>query len=334
VPAGAGAAAAPLGAGLAVAFRRRDPGINLCHRPAAVRRAAAAYGTAAPELHFSEETDRILLTAGALAPLRYLFQDGGTFVLVNGKIVTTSTWTGPGVPSPRGNAATLLLVANRSATTSATSRPPAAARSPGTPFARAAGVEELRVFTGIHLLEPALLSLIPDGQPYDTVRDLYPRPGCRARPSGHSCAKGVARVLHTGEVSAPQPGAAAAPGLANWTSPHLELDATARWRSHPGAPGGGGRPAVVLRSILLGDNRVARGRRCPSASSDPASKSRRACPAPDDGGGGLRRDTGRSGGGPSRRRPCPHPHRTATTKAQRTQRLILYTYINLMIYIK
>jgi mannose-1-phosphate guanylyltransferase/phosphomannomutase len=241
-------------------FGVREVGVNLCHRPEAVRRAVAEYDGPSYNIHFSDEGNRILLTAGALAPLRYLFRGGGTFLLVNGKVVTDIDLA-PALEFHRasGNLATLLLVLNPAREEfSHVELAPDGAIAGYVPFPQAGGIDELRVFTGIHILEPAILDLIPDDTPYDTVQHLYPAVREKGRAvRGFVCAgewrefSTPERYLrHTLELLRRQ-------GLANWTSPRLELDPTARLDEavfEPQVEVGAG--ASVTRSLLLGDDRI------------------------------------------------------------------------------
>lgn len=158
-------------------FGAAQVAVNLHHLPERMREVVNSYDRPGFHITFSEETGEILRTAGALAPVRDLFRSGGTFLLVNGKIVTDIDLTAAFSFHRRsGNAATLVLVPNRT----------------GEPFSHVeinpggdilsymscaeaieAGQQPL-VFTGIHILEPEVLDFIPPNQSYDTVRDLYP----------------------------------------------------------------------------------------------------------------------------------------------------------------
>ena len=244
-------------------FGVREAGVNLCHRPEAVRQAVARYDGPPITVHFSDETGGILLTAGALAPLRYLFRDAGTFLLVNGKVVTDVDLA-PALEfhRSRGNLATLLLVPNRERDEFSHVLVDGDAAITGyVPFRQAGEIEELRVFTGIHILQPEILDLIPDGQPFDTVRDLYPRVRERGGAVRAFLCEGSWRefstperyLRHSLELLRGQ-------GLSNWSSPHLELDPTARLSEaifEPQVEVGAG--ASETRSILLGDNRLGEG---------------------------------------------------------------------------
>jgi NDP-sugar pyrophosphorylase family protein len=244
-------------------FGVQEAGVNLCHRPEAVRQAVARYDGPHIPVHFSDESGQILLTAGALAPLRYLFRDGGTFLLVNGKVVTDIDLE-PALEyhRSRGNLATLLLAPNRERDEFTHVTVDADGTITGyVPFRQAGEIEELRVFTGIHILQPEILDLIPDGQPFDTVQHLYPLVRERGGAVRAFLCEGSWR-----EFSTPQRylrhslELLRAQGLSNWSSPRLELDPTARLNEaifEPQVEVGAG--ASVTRSILLGDNRVGDG---------------------------------------------------------------------------
>lgn len=169
------------------AFGIRLVAVNLHYLPERVIQAAESWPGPDLDIRFSHEEGEILQTAGPLAVHREFFRNGGTFLLVNGKIVTDIDLQ-PALDYHRRNRnlATLILVPNRP-------RQPFSHVEVGSegeilgfrPFADVAdSVDPLMVFTGIHLLEPEVLNHIPDGRPWDTVADLYPellRRGGRVR---------------------------------------------------------------------------------------------------------------------------------------------------------
>lgn len=61
--------------------------VNLHHAPDSVRRVVADRGRRAPRVLFSDETRRLLGTAGALIPVRQRLASASTFLLVNGDCV-------------------------------------------------------------------------------------------------------------------------------------------------------------------------------------------------------------------------------------------------------
>jgi NDP-sugar pyrophosphorylase family protein len=150
--------------------------VNLHHLPDEVRQAFQSHADGWTEMRFSHEKDEILLTAAPLAVHREFLAAAGTFVLVNGKIITDIDLN-PALRHhrARGNMVTLVLVPNRRRQPFAHVETDSGGRiREFVPFSRTAGLRDLNVFTGIHLLEPAVLDFIPDDRPYDTVRHLYP----------------------------------------------------------------------------------------------------------------------------------------------------------------
>ena len=241
-----------------------DVAVNLHHLPDAVRRAVTAYGGRPFRYHFSEEQGPILLTAGALAPLRDCFTGCGTFLLVNAKIVTTIDLA-PALAAHRagGSLATMVLTPNRR-------------RDPFThvqlnadgciggyvPFDEADGrADPLLAFTGIHLLEPRVLDFIPAGRPFDTIRHLYPALAAAGHPVRGFVADGDWLEFSTpGRYLRNSLELLRAGGLDNWTTWNVMLDPAARVREtvfgeHVVVDAG----AAVARSLLLGRNTVSAG---------------------------------------------------------------------------
>jgi NDP-sugar pyrophosphorylase family protein len=173
--------------------------VNLHHLPDKVRQAFQRYPGGSPELRFSHEKDEILLTAAPMADHRDFLAGAGTFALVNGKIITDID-LGPALRYHRekGNMATLILVPNHRREPFAHVEVDDAGRIVEfLPFARTAGVRDMNVFTGIHLLEPAVLDVIPAGRPYDTVRHLYPELARRGERVGAFLTEGEWREFST-----------------------------------------------------------------------------------------------------------------------------------------
>lgn len=178
----------------------RDVAFNLHHLPEAVKAVVGRYEDRRFRFHFSLESPEILLTAGALSPFRKLFGCGGTFLLVNGKITTDMDLT-PALYEHRrkGNIATLVATHNRSGEPFSHVRTSADGRLTGFSTcaeAVAAGVLPL-AFTGVHILEPEVLSHIPGEGPYDTVRHLYPGLASRGLPVGVVALEGDWREYST-----------------------------------------------------------------------------------------------------------------------------------------
>jgi len=173
--------------------------VNLHHLPDRVRQAFLDYPGEKPEIRFSREEEEILLTAAPLASHHDFLGAAGTFVLVNGKIITDIDLA-PALDVHRrqGNLATLILLPNRRRAPFAHVAADAAGRILDfVPFARTAAIGELTLFTGIHLLEPAVLDYIPAGRPYDTVRHLYPALLERGERVGTFLAEGEWREFST-----------------------------------------------------------------------------------------------------------------------------------------
>jgi NDP-sugar pyrophosphorylase family protein len=158
----------------------QDCVINLHHLPDSVRKAVLDIRNGL-RIHFSHET-AILGTAGALARVRQQFRDR-TVILANGKIYFEEELR-PALDFHRkcGAWSTLVLAPFRIGMpfnpvwvdSSGSIRSFRSIRSErGDPLPPTAGLEPY-VFTGVHILDPKVLDLIPD-QPYETVRDLYPR---------------------------------------------------------------------------------------------------------------------------------------------------------------
>ncbi len=170
-----------------------EAAVNLHHLPEAVRSCAEAHEELGAGLRFSLEAPEILLSAGALAPLRDFLGGGGTFVLVNGKILTDIDLPACLAAHRRsGCAATLVALPNNTGEPFSHLKTDARGRYAGAiPYARARerGAAPL-VFTGIHLLEPEVLAHVPDGVPYDTIRHLYPELPGRGLPVGVHVAGG------------------------------------------------------------------------------------------------------------------------------------------------
>ncbi len=153
-----------------------EAAVNLHYRPESVRAALADLPAGFPRIRFSEEP-AILGTAGAMDLLRD-FLGTGPFVLVNGKVVCDLALA-PIVAAHRaaGALATLVLVENRRRERFREVLVGEGGRLTGfgaMPDPRGTGPAPL-AFTGIQILDPAILDYVPRGRASDTVRDVYPR---------------------------------------------------------------------------------------------------------------------------------------------------------------
>lgn len=245
-------------------FGVREVGVNLCHLSEEIRKTVAAYPDREFRFHISDEGETILRTAGALAPLRGIFRGGGTFVLANGKLVTDLDLEEALVFHRRsGSLATLVLVENpgREAFAHVETAPDGTIRS----FVPYAGAKDqsgpMQTFTGIHLLEPEILDLIPDGIPYDTVADLYPEAMRRGLPIRGFVGRGswlefstLERYWFNSLLLLDRQ------NLENWTEPGLDLEPSARLvRTVLGPHVEVREKAAVRDSLLLGGNVIGAG---------------------------------------------------------------------------
>lgn len=160
--------------------------INLHHEPASVRDQIGDGRDYGVSISYSHEEPEILGTAGALDAVRERLQEG-TFVVINGKIITDLD-LGAALDSHRRRKAlaTLVLKENhrrehfREVLVGADGGvlgfgqfpDPVPDPAPGLGFG--GGLPPL-MFTGIHLMEPGIFDYIPRGVPSDSVRDVYPR---------------------------------------------------------------------------------------------------------------------------------------------------------------
>jgi|YNPBryulayer2012_1023412.scaffolds.fasta_scaffold02788_3 Nucleoside-diphosphate-sugar pyrophosphorylase involved in lipopolysaccharide biosynthesis/translation initiation factor 2B, gamma/epsilon subunits (eIF-2Bgamma/eIF-2Bepsilon) len=152
--------------------------INLHYKGEAIRAAlgdGAAFGC---RIAYSYESDEILGTGGALDHARLLLNPTETFVVMNGKLITTIDLQAALATHRRQHAlATLILKPNlhwepfsivQVDHTGAIRgfAPPSAAVLPSTPPL---------FFTGIQILEPEIFDYIPRARFSHTTTDVYPR---------------------------------------------------------------------------------------------------------------------------------------------------------------
>jgi NDP-sugar pyrophosphorylase family protein len=158
----------------------QDCVINLHHLPDSVR-SAVIESQGSLRIRYSHERE-ILGTAGALAPVRKHLRDR-TVILANGKIHFEGSLE-PALEFHRrhGSWVTLVLVPFEAGMpfnpvwrdSNKEVRSFISGPSNGEfPTAPAPGLEPY-VFTGIHILDPRVVDLIP-ARPYETVMELYPR---------------------------------------------------------------------------------------------------------------------------------------------------------------
>ena len=145
--------------------------VNTHYRPESVR---AALDGLAPPVRFSHETE-ILGTAGCLAKARddHLLDPGLPTLIANGKLVTDLDLAAAlAAHTHSGAAVTMVLRSNH---TRAAFREVLVEDGAVVGFGEGrtpAGPRPL-LFTGVHVISPAVLAAIPSG-PSDTIRDVYP----------------------------------------------------------------------------------------------------------------------------------------------------------------
>ena len=149
--------------------------VNLHHQPQSVRDALGDGSQFGVKLRYIEEQPEILGTSGALDNARELFQDE-TFAVVNGKIITDIDLRAALETHRQMRAlATLVLLKNsrrekfsvvHTANGLITSFGAMPDREP---------VDNPLMFTGIHIMEPAIFNYIPRGVFSDSVIDVYPK---------------------------------------------------------------------------------------------------------------------------------------------------------------
>ncbi len=152
--------------------------INLHHEPDSVREQIGDGSEYGVKIMYSVEDPIILGTAGALDPVRHLLKDE-TFFVINGKIITNldvqaalkthrqrkSIATLVMRPNPKREKFSQIIVDEQGNYQGFSGFPTPDPRPPPTPL----------MFTGIHILEPAILDYIPSGVEYDSIRQVYPQ---------------------------------------------------------------------------------------------------------------------------------------------------------------
>lgn len=152
--------------------------VNLHYRGEAIVAALGDGTRFGCRIRYSHEADEILGTGGALAHARPLLNPTETFVVINGKLVTTIDLPAAIATHRRQQAlATLVLKPNLRwerfsvVEVDGTGRirgfaPPPAAALPNTP--------PPLFFTGIQILEPEIFDYIPRGRFSHTTTEVYP----------------------------------------------------------------------------------------------------------------------------------------------------------------
>ncbi len=157
--------------------------INLHHEPQSVRAQIGDGEQFGVRISYSVEEPEILGTSGALDRVRAQLEQE-TFIVVNGKIITDIDLRAAlQTHRERHALATLVLRPNtkrerfseivlaadgrieKFAGFPQSDNPQSAIRNPQSPL----------MFTGIHILEPAIFDYIPRGVFSDSVRDVYPK---------------------------------------------------------------------------------------------------------------------------------------------------------------
>ena len=152
--------------------------INLHHEPDSVREQIGDGSEYGVKITYSVEDPVILGTAGALGPVRHLLKDE-TFFVINGKIITNldlnaalethrqrqALATLVMRPNPKREKFSQIIVDEHGNYQGFSGFPTPAEEFTTIPL----------MFTGIHILEPAILNYIPSGVEYDSIRQVYPQ---------------------------------------------------------------------------------------------------------------------------------------------------------------
>lgn len=175
----------------------REIFVNLHHRPESVRAALGDGGRFGVALRYVEEP-AILGTSGALDNAREFLGDG-TFVVINGKIITDIDLNAALETHRRTAAlATLVLLRNvarerftvvetlNGLVTSFGPMPSIASK--GTAREEEAGAPLM--FTGIQILEPRIFDYIPEGVFSHSTSDVYPQAIAKGEPIAAHIASG------------------------------------------------------------------------------------------------------------------------------------------------
>ena len=152
--------------------------VNLHHEPESVREQIGDGSRYGVRISYSLEEPEILGTSGALDAVRDRLA-GGTFAVINGKIITDLDLHAALETHRRRQAlATLVLKPNRNRERFSQVLIDAEgnlAGFGGFPSPEAHTDSPPLMFTGIHLMEPGIFDYIPRGVFSDSVRDVYPK---------------------------------------------------------------------------------------------------------------------------------------------------------------
>jgi len=164
-------------------FGITDVIVNLHHQPQSVKDALGDGSRFGVNIEYTIEQPKILGTAGALDFARPHLQDD-TFIIVNGKIITDIDITAAIETHKRSGAiATMVLKENHKRESFTVVNTTNGFIDFFGPHATPVTEAELRdieheiptplMFTGIHIVEPEILDMIPRGVYSDTVTNIY-----------------------------------------------------------------------------------------------------------------------------------------------------------------
>ena len=152
--------------------------VNLHHEPESVREQIGDGSRYGVRISYSLEEPEILGTSGALDAVRDRLA-GGTFAVINGKIITDLDLHAALETHRRRQAlATLVLKPNRNRERFSQvliDDEGNLAGFGGFPSPESHPDSPPLMFTGIHLMEPGIFDYIPRGVFSDSVRDVYPK---------------------------------------------------------------------------------------------------------------------------------------------------------------
>lgn len=164
-------------------FGFTDVVVNLHHQPESVKKALGDGADFGVKIHYTEEIPNILGTAGALDNARHLLEND-TFVIVNGKIISDIDITAAIETHKKSGAiATMVLKPNIKREKFTEVYQKNGFLTGFGDFAHPFTAEEIKdttgkltaplMFTGIHILEPAIFEYIPRGVYSDIVPTFY-----------------------------------------------------------------------------------------------------------------------------------------------------------------